>query len=203
MTSTFPVITNPEPAGSGTGAMLTFPTGQFYADVLTQKVTSNIANSNTFFIKNVLTASPKQECFVEPENVQIYTIVVIDGGKFGLTSVQWLEKKTKWRDIEYRQAYMEAANEQGIAWQIRVNRERRGWSQTRLAKAIDSKQSAISRAENPAYGKHSIETLIRVANAFDCALQVKFVPYSTLAKDRNDLSAEALYSKGYEEEIGS
>jgi DNA-binding XRE family transcriptional regulator len=112
----------------------------------------------------------------------------------------WLSLKPELQDIEYRQAYMEAAVEQGIAWQIRTNRIKRNMSQVDLSEKIGSAQSAISRAEDPCYGKHSLDTLIRIAHAFDCALQVRFIPYSKLVTDSEDLSPDALYAPPYEKE---
>lgn len=83
---------------------------------------------------------------------------------------------------------MEAAIEQGVAWQISINRNLRGLSQTKLAGILGTKQSAISRLEDPEYGAHSLDTLIQIAKAFDCALMVKFVSYSVLAEDSENLS---------------
>src|SRR5690554_2415184 len=85
-----------------------------------------------------------------------------------------LSSKPEWVDAEYRQAYAEAAIEQGIAWQIRANREARNLSQTELAKKIGTRQSAVSRLEDPEHGGHTIPTLLKLAHAFDCALSVKF-----------------------------
>lgn len=79
-----------------------------------------------------------------------------------------------------------------MAWQIKVNRQVRGLSQGELAQILGTRQSAVSRLEDPSYGAHSLETLISVAKAFDCALSVRFVPYSELAKQSADLSPEAL-----------
>jgi transcriptional regulator with XRE-family HTH domain len=95
---------------------------------------------------------------------------------------------------------MEAAVEQGIAWQIRVNRTQRGMSQADLGGKIGSTQSAISTAEDPCSGKPSLDTLIQIAQVFDCALQVRFIPYSRLAMESEDLSPEALYAAAYDEE---
>lgn len=96
---------------------------------------------------------------------------------------------------------MEAAIEQGVAWQIRLNREMRGMTQEKLAEAIGSGQSAISRLEDPSYGAQSLESLVKVANAFDCALSVKFVSYSQLAYDSECLSPAAQYAASYYEEV--
>lgn len=134
--------------------------------------------------------------------LQVRVFVFMAQGEDALqpTPHQWLAKKKKWADFEYRQLYMTAAIEQGIAWQIKINRERRRLSQKDLAHCISTRQSAISRAEDPSYGRHSIETLVKIANVFDCALQVRFIPYSQLAKDSDDLSPDALYAKSYTEE---
>lgn len=132
--------------------------------------------------------------------VNIFVAVFSDPNALQPTSLQCLEKKKKWRVREYRHAYMDAAVEQGVAWQIKINRERRNLTQTELAEGIGTKQSCISRAEDPSYGRHNLETLMKIAHVFDCALQVKFIPYSQLAKDSNDLSPVALYAKSYSEE---
>lgn len=111
-----------------------------------------------------------------------------------------IAERDEWLDDEYRQAYMEGFLEQNIAWQIKINRVKRNLSQRDLARHIGTRQSAISRAEDPTYGKHSIEMLTKLANAFDCALSVKFIPYSALAFFAQDLSESALYAKPFADE---
>ncbi|MFU1927636.1 helix-turn-helix domain-containing protein [Bordetella hinzii] len=96
---------------------------------------------------------------------------------------------------------MRAAIEQGVAWQIRVNRQARGWTQAEFAGMIGGGQSAISRLEDPEYGCHSLNKLLEVADAFDCALLVKFVPYSTLAEESEHLSPECLFAAPFADEI--
>ncbi len=108
--------------------------------------------------------------------------------------------RPEWLDSEYRQAYLEASIEQGIAWQIRSNREARNMTQAELASKIGSQQSAVSRMEDPEYGGHSLGTLVKVANAFDCAIEIKFIPYSKLATDAEDLSPEALFARPFSDE---
>lgn len=139
--------------------------------------------------------------FVPTANVEVFVVVINDSNALQQTLLQCLEKKKKWCDLEYRHAYMDAAVEQGVAWQIKINREYRNLTQKQLARDIGSKQPCISRAEDPSYGRHNLETLTKIAHAFDCALQVKFIPYSQLAKESNDLSPVALYAKSYTEEI--
>lgn len=109
-------------------------------------------------------------------------------------TVPTLSDFPEWEDREYRQAYLSASVEQGISWQIRANRKGRGWSQDELARLIGTQQSAVSRLEDPTYGSHSLETLISLAGAFDCALSVRFVSFSILAADTENLSPEALFA---------
>jgi len=111
-----------------------------------------------------------------------------------------LEKYPAWRDPEYRHAYLVASVEQGLAWQIRVNRKARGWSQNQLAQRLGTRQSAVSRLEDPTYGAHSLDTLVSIANVFDCALSVRFISYPELARNSEDLSPEALYAAPYSDD---
>ena len=106
-------------------------------------------------------------------------------------NVSWIH------DDELRADYMEASLEQDIAWQVRINREARGLSQDDLASLTGTHQSAISRAEDPAYGKLSIRTLTKIAHAFDCALLLRFVSYEDFAHRIGDLGEEALYVKPF------
>lgn len=109
--------------------------------------------------------------------------------------------REEWHDTEYRHAYMEAAVEQGIAWQIKFNRESRKISQKKMAELLGTQQSAVSRLEDPEYGAHSLETLKKVANIFDCALLVRLVPYSILARELECLSKDELIAEAFSEEL--
>lgn len=107
----------------------------------------------------------------------------------------------EWAEYDYRHAVVEANIEQGIAWQIRANREGRGLSQRGLAALLNTDQSAISRWEDPMRGGHNLETLLKLARAFDCALQVRFIPFSELSASLGNVSPHALYASTYPEEI--
>ncbi|MEI6620179.1 MAG: helix-turn-helix domain-containing protein [Betaproteobacteria bacterium] len=114
------------------------------------------------------------------------------GRPYPLKSRDWMQ------DPEDRQAYMVASVEQDIAWQVRINRERRGWTQTQLAKMIATKQSAIARIEDPTYGKHSLVTLTKLAKVFNCALMLRLVNFEKFADETEDLREDSLYVKPYE-----
>ena len=81
----------------------------------------------------------------------------------------------EWADVEYRHAAMEATVENLIAWQVRINREERGMTQDQLARAMGTKQPAISKLEDHEGGEVLVSTLVKAAHAFDCALWVRFV----------------------------
>ena len=84
-------------------------------------------------------------------------------------------------DPEYRSAYVDAMVSNSIAFQIRAMRQKRGLSQQQLANLLQTTQNAVSRIENPDYGRASVATLKSVARAFDVALLVKFVSFGELA----------------------
>jgi transcriptional regulator with XRE-family HTH domain len=67
---------------------------------------------------------------------------------------------------------------EGIAFQIRATRDKEEMTQADLAAASGMSQNNVSRLESPDYGKHTITSLKRIAEALDVALVVRFVPFS-------------------------
>ena len=61
------------------------------------------------------------------------------------------------QDEEYRREYS-ADIGTGLAFQIKLLRERNGWTQDQLAERTGKQQETISQWENPGYGSY---TLIR------------------------------------------
>ena len=85
------------------------------------------------------------------------------------------------RDKEYRDLFVAAHIRNEIAFQIRAIRESLGWTQAELGERIGGKvQESISQWENPNYGKFTLNTLRRLASAFDVGLVVRFAPFSEL-----------------------
>ncbi len=74
-------------------------------------------------------------------------------------------------------------------------RDERGWSQQQAGKELQKTQSLISRFESPAYAKLSLQTLVEIADGFDVGLLIKFVPFSRLVREYEDVSAVALSAK--------
>lgn len=95
------------------------------------------------------------------------------------------------RDKAYRAVFVETQIEALIPFQIRAMRSRRGWTQKQLAKQAGMTQARISVLENPNYeGAVNVKTLVKLAEAFDVALVVRFAPFSELAEWSSKLSRE-------------
>ncbi len=73
---------------------------------------------------------------------------------------------------------MESHVNKTVAFQIRSLRG--DLTQEQMTEKVGMNQNAISRLENPYYGKATITTLKRIATAFDVGLIVQFVPFSEL-----------------------
>ncbi len=87
----------------------------------------------------------------------------------------------------YRDAYVLEHIKNGIAFQIRALREDRGWTQGDLGKAMGKPRNVVSRLEDPNYGKFTLTTLWEIAAAFGVGLLVKFVPFSRLVREYEDV----------------
>lgn len=113
---------------------------------------------------------------------------------------------TSLEDRDYRREFAEENISTGLAFQIRLLRESRGWTQEELAQRTGQAQASISRLENPNYGRHSLTTLKRLAAAFDVAMAVRFVAFSELVDWALSLTPRRLappsfseeYSQGYQ-----
>jgi transcriptional regulator with XRE-family HTH domain len=97
-----------------------------------------------------------------------------------------------------RHSYLAEGVKTWIARQVRSLREQRGWSQSDLSIKIDKPQSAISRIEDPDYGKMSLQTLFDLAKAFDVALIVKFVDYPTFLRETDDQKTASLHVESFD-----
>ena len=113
-----------------------------------------------------------------------------------------LTRLKRLKEKGFRDAYVQANIEHGVAHQIRLMREARGWSQTELAdKASLGPQSGVARLEDPSYGRFTIATLLKLASTFDVALLVKFVPFGKLLQETEDLSASTLAPERFAVEL--
>ncbi len=102
------------------------------------------------------------------------------------------------KDKDYRQEFVSADVNTGLATQIHLTREDRAWTQEQLAQYVGNRQETISQWENPDYGRYSLRTLLKLAEAFDVALLVKFVPFSELVDWAANLTSKHLAPPGFE-----
>lgn len=77
-------------------------------------------------------------------------------------------------DEEFRQEFVRDHMRVRLATLMRSLRERKGWSQRELGTKMGTSQSAVSRIEDPDYGKLTLQTLFDAAEAFDLPLMVDF-----------------------------
>jgi transcriptional regulator with XRE-family HTH domain len=110
--------------------------------------------------------------------------------------VSLLSKKTLAKKIlqnkKFRDAYVFEHIKRHIPFQVRTMRTERDWSQAKAGEAIGKPQNVISRLESPAYGKLTLQTLLDIARGFDVGLLIKFVPFSRLIGEYEDVSFDAL-----------
>ena len=92
---------------------------------------------------------------------------------------------------EFRRQFVSAQVRRFVSGQIRDLREIdfRRWTQKELGmRAGGMKPNAISRLENPAYGDYSVNTLLRLADAFDLGLIVRFAAISEIVEWNQGIS---------------
>lgn len=120
------------------------------------------------------------------------------GSSIDMTKRQQILKSLE--DREYRREFA-ADIGTGLAFQIRLLRENRGWIQEQLADRMGKRQETISQWENPDYGRYTLNTLRELAAAFDVALLVRFAPFSELVDWSINLTPERLAPPSFDEEL--
>ena len=103
------------------------------------------------------------------------------------------------RDKDYRDAYAASLIRIGVPMQIRALRKSRGLSQPELARLADMAQPRICEIEKPGERRPNLETLLRLANALDVGLQVRFVPFDQLIHDDEAEDLDNLSIKTFDE----
>lgn len=105
------------------------------------------------------------------------------------------------RDKSYRHAFVRSQVAIGLPLQCRALRESRVWTQPQLAEAAGMSQPRISEIERPGERKLNLETLFRLAEAFDVALQVRFVPFRDFVDYVDDVRLGSFYIKPFDKDI--
>ena len=109
----------------------------------------------------------------------------------------------KLKDAEYRKAFVASQITIGIPFQIRaLLKSRTGWTQATLAEKSGMLQPRISGLMSPGKVRPNIETLRRIAEAFDCGLVVRFAPFSELARWSDEFSPDSFQVAAFDDDTG-
>lgn len=110
------------------------------------------------------------------------------------------------RGRDARTKFVDSHINKKLAFQIRSLRG--DLTQEEAVEKLGMNQNAISRLENPYYGKATLTTLKRIASAYDVGLVVEFVPFSKLINQvsgthyvEHGLSPETMNVPSFEEEL--
>lgn len=106
----------------------------------------------------------------------------------------------RFKGYEYRHSYIESFLNSLISAQIRSIRERENLSQQELAEKIGTTQPAVSRIENPDYSRWSINTLRKLARAFDMALSIKFISFGDSLNDIEGFGEDRLLRPSFHQD---
>lgn len=112
------------------------------------------------------------------------------------------QKIARLRNKEYRDAFVASQINVGLPFQIRFLREQREWKQSQLADRTGMLQPRISAIESPGGAKFTLETLRRLASAFDVALIVKFAPFSELVDQSADFNPDTFCVSSFGDDLG-
>jgi transcriptional regulator with XRE-family HTH domain len=100
---------------------------------------------------------------------------------------------------EYRNALVSSTIAARIAVRIYNLRKKLGWTQTKLADEAEMKQARISLLEQADYENCSINTLKRIAAAFNVAVIVDFVSFRDFIKWSSDIDSESAAPQCFDE----
>lgn len=106
------------------------------------------------------------------------------------------------RDFEYRREFVAERVRSSMAIQVRELREKRDMTQSELGAKLGKTQAWVSQLENPDYGKMTVSTLLKLANAFDTDLEIKFRPFSTTIEALPKQGPEYFIVPSFTEEYG-
>jgi len=108
--------------------------------------------------------------------------------------------RIEFHDREYRHAYADESLNTFIATQIKVLREQRELTQKALAGLTGMAQPRIAVLEDVNYSSWSINTLRRLAEAFDLRLSVKFESFSSLIPEIESMSDSTMRRDSFEQD---
>jgi transcriptional regulator with XRE-family HTH domain len=105
------------------------------------------------------------------------------------------------KDKKYRDGYIAAQIALGLPSKIRALRVERKWTQGELARLAKMAQPRISEIETPGERKLNLDTLQRIASAFDIGLEVNFVPFGELIEHSEGFDPDSFSVKSFDVEL--
>ena len=108
--------------------------------------------------------------------------------------------KIGFQDSDYRHAYCDEFLNSFIATQIKILREQRGWTQEKLATFASLHQSQISEMEDVSYSSWTLNTLRKLAEAFDLTLSFSFEEFGKRIKDIAFMERERLERSSFKDD---
>jgi transcriptional regulator with XRE-family HTH domain len=112
-----------------------------------------------------------------------------------------LSESAEMRNKEYRHGLVNAQIEVDLPLQIRALRKQLVGTQPELSRLTGMKQPRISAMEKPGGAHFTLETLRRLAEAFDVALIVRFAPFSELLDWSGTFNPDTFRIPGFAEEV--
>jgi transcriptional regulator with XRE-family HTH domain len=112
-----------------------------------------------------------------------------------------LSESAETRNKEYRHGLVNAQIEVDLPLQIRALRKQLIGTQSELATLTGMKQARISDMEKPGKVHFTLETLKRLAEAFDVALVVRFAPFSEFLDWSDKFSPDDFRVPSFAEEV--
>jgi len=107
------------------------------------------------------------------------------------------------KNKDFRAQFVSDQPNEFLPLQIRRLRERRGWTQEELGRQARMRQGRISTLENPDNKGLTLNTLKRLAQAFDVGMIVRFVPFSEFVDWMCTLSPGSFEPASFDEEVSS
>lgn len=105
------------------------------------------------------------------------------------------------RDPEFRAQFVADYVQEMVSAQVRTMRDHHGWTQEQLGKASGRmSQVQISRLENADYSGTSLNSLKRMAQAFDVGLIVRMASFSEFVDWITGMTPEKVAPLNYSEE---
>ena len=106
-------------------------------------------------------------------------------------------------DKAYRDAYVASQIRVGLPFQARALRRSKGWTQEQLADAAGMSQPRIAEIEKPGKRRFNLDTLLRIASAFDVGLEVRFVPFGDVIDHNESFDPDTFYVPSFADELAA